>query len=431
MKATDVFTPTSVPTVTYIEREEQNLEKQLENSLKTPGLIISLSGPSKSGKTVLINKIIPQENLIAVSGAAIRTAEMLWERVLNWMEAPSETSSTSSHTVSADVSGKMSGKADILIASADVEGATGAGYAYERTKEKTFARNGIDQVVREIANSDFVLFLDDFHYMNKETQNDVAKQIKEAAEKNVRICTASVPHRSDDVVRGNPELRGRVRAIDFSYWKNEETFEIAKRGFSSLNIVLADEILRRFASEAFGSPQLMQQICLQTCFYLDVDKTLDGNKDFALSEQDIGKILEQTSTATDFSSLLAALHSGPKQRGSTRTPHKLNDGSVGDVYRCILLALSEGEPRLSFNYDEIYQRTRRVCVADPPSGSSVAQALGQFPQICESIQPGIPVIEWDEDVLDIVDPYFLYYLRCSSKMSSLKKTTTTATDLPA
>ena len=32
-----------------------------------------------------------------------------------------------------------------------------------------------------------------------------------------------------------------------------------------------------------------------------------------------------------------------------------------------------------------------------------------------------PVIEWDEDVLDIVEPYFLFFLRCSPHLSELAK----------
>src|SRR3954466_949138 len=96
------------------------------------------------------------------------------------------------------------------------------------------------------------------HYMNKETQQEVARQIKEAAEKGVRICTASVPHRSDDVVRSNPELRGRVRAIDFEYWKLPEILQIADAGFPALGIDLPQGVREYLGNEAFGSPQLMQ-----------------------------------------------------------------------------------------------------------------------------------------------------------------------------
>lgn len=422
MRVYDVFTPAGVPTVTYVEREDQNLEQQLRSAIKTPGQIASLSGPSKSGKTVLINKVIPQDDLIAVSGAAIRTAEMLWERVLTWMGAPSESAVGADHTFGVEAGGSVGGKAGIVFASGETEASASGSYEYARSKLRIFARGGIDQVVKEIANSEYVVFIDDFHYMSKETQVDVARQIKEAAEKSICICTASVPHRADDVVRGNPELRGRVRAIDFAYWKPEETVAIAERGFSALNVDIDRSTIESFASEAFGSPQLMQQICLQACLYLGIEETRPELVRFDISQQDRAKIFEHAAATADFSSLLEALHSGPKQRGTTRNQFGLIDGSTGDVYRCILLAIRQDPPRLSFNYDEIYQRTRHVCKEAAPVGSSVVQALAQINEIAETIQAESRVIEWNEDVLDIVDPYFLYYLRCSSRLMALQRT---------
>jgi hypothetical protein len=421
MNVYDVFTPTAVPTVTYIDRQDQNLEQQLRSAIKQPGLIASLSGPSKSGKTVLVNKVIPPDDLIAVSGAAIRNAEMLWDRVLNWMEAPSATSTTSGHTTGVEATGKASGKANLLFASGKVEGSLGASYENERSKETTVTRAGIDQVVREIANSNFVLFIDDFHYMPKETQSDVARQMKEAAEKGVCICTASVPHRADDVVRGNPELRGRVKAIDFAYWKPVETVEIGVRGFDVLGAKIDRQVIERLSAEAFGSPQLMQQICLQTCFYLQIEEPLRHPQGFNVTESDLKKIFEHAATTTEFSSLLDALHAGPKHRGTPRSEYAFADISRGDVYRCILLALLKDPPQLSFTYDDIYQRTRQVCVGTAPSGSSVAQALSQIHDMAAAIQPETPVIEWSDDVLDIADPYFLYYLRCSPRLDSLQR----------
>jgi hypothetical protein len=96
--ATDVFTPTEVPTVTYVYRQDKDLESQLKLAVKTPGLIVSLSGPSKSGKTVLMKRVIPSDDLITVSGASIKTPDQLWDRVLNWMDAPIETSTKSAAT---------------------------------------------------------------------------------------------------------------------------------------------------------------------------------------------------------------------------------------------------------------------------------------------------------------------------------------------
>jgi hypothetical protein len=240
MKIFEVFTPTDVPTVTYIERQEQDLERQLQNAIKTPGQIVSLSGPSKSGKTVLINKVISKDHLIAVSGAAIKSADGLWDRVLNWMEAPSEVTSSVETEAGGEVEGKVGGKVGIpLFAQGEAEAGAKATYNRASGKEQIRRRSGIDQVVRELSGSDFVVFIDDFHYMTPEVQADVAKQVKEVAEKGVKICTASVPHRADDVVRGNPELRGRVRAIDFAYWAQGDIAKIAEKGFAALGMGMA------------------------------------------------------------------------------------------------------------------------------------------------------------------------------------------------
>ena len=148
----------------------------------------------------------------------------------------------------------------------------------------TVARAGLKQVQYKIAKSDFVVFLDDFHYMPRELQVEVAKQLKAAAELGIKICTASVPHRSDDMVRANTELRGRVQSIDMEYWNLRELEQIGKSGFPWLNMHVDDGFIARLAVEACGSPQLMQTLCLQTCFRLDVVETLPTMKVFLLEE---------------------------------------------------------------------------------------------------------------------------------------------------
>lgn len=419
MRVFDVFTPTGVPTSTYVDRGHLDLEAQLRNAIRTPGMIASLSGPSKSGKTVLMRKVIDQDLLISISGAALKDPNFLWDRVLNWMEAPSQTVSGSTHAV--EVEADVKGSVRVPFVAKGEAGAKGS-YAYDRSSERTYIRAGIDQVVKEIGGSDFVVFIDDFHYMPKEIQTDVARQLKEAAERGVNICTASVPHRADDVVRGNAELRGRVQNIDFKYWSVEETRKIAEQGFSTLGVEIPSSALTSMAEEAFGSPQLMQQICLQTCLRIGIDEVESPTRKIPLSSSELKRAFEQASTTTDFSSLLEALHNGPKQRGTNRNQFAFSDGSKGDVYRCILLGLRENPPRLSFAYDDIYNRAKSVCVGgDAPPGSSVASSLEQLHTIAAEIEPNVAILEWSDDVLDIVDPYFLYYLRCSPRLAALEK----------
>jgi hypothetical protein len=58
VQATEVFTPTDVPTLTYVERPGRNFEADLRNAFNIPKMIVSISGPSKSSKTVLVTKVV-------------------------------------------------------------------------------------------------------------------------------------------------------------------------------------------------------------------------------------------------------------------------------------------------------------------------------------------------------------------------------------
>jgi hypothetical protein len=418
-KATEVFTPNDLPTFTYVERATHKFEERLREALAVPKMIISLSGPSKSGKTVLVNKVIERDNLIPVSGASIRSVDALWGKVLAWMETPTERIETKGSKVQVEVSGKAAGEAGIpLVAKGKVEASGKVGRERDHEIQEKILQSGLTQVIKDIGNSDFVVFIDDFHYIPKELQKEIGMQIKEAAESGVRICTASVPHRADDVVRSNPELRGRVTAIDTSYWIDHELAQIAYRGFDALNADVAPTQIKSLTGEAFGSPQLMQAICLNYCFETKTRESFQTKTRLDVDFVTMQNILERTSTMTDFSSMIAALHSGPRQRGVERKEFLLADESKGDVYRCVLLAMKADPPRLSFPYEEMLKRTRAVSIDESPSGSSVAQALAQMDKLSETIQEA-PVIEWSEDVLDIVEPYFLFFLRCSSYLHTL------------
>lgn len=418
-KATEIFTPNGVPSVTYVSRSTLGLEKRLRDAFLVPNMVVSISGPSKSGKTVLVNKVVAEEHLITVSGASITSPEKLWDSVLDWMGAPSQVMKKSETSLQGQVGGKGSGKVGIpYIAEGQIEGHTTAGAGQKWGNDEVFVRGGLQQVEREIAGSEYTVFIDDFHYINRPTQVELGKQIKEAAEKGIRICTASVPHRSDDVVRSNPELRGRVFAIDIGRWSSTEIQQIADRGFRELGVDLSPQVIAMLVREAFGSPQLMQSICLNMCFEEEIYETLPEHKRVDITGEKISHILERTSTSTDFSRMLSTLHSGPKERGTERRVYEFTDGTSGDVYRCALLAIRADPPALSFSYDEILARSASVCRGMSPQGSSLQSTLGHMSRLAKVVQPD-PVIEWDQDILDIVEPYFLFFLRCSSHLQQI------------
>ncbi len=424
LKATQVFTPSDFPDHTYVARNDSILEKRLRDALETPGEIVSLSGPSKSGKTVLIERVVGQNNLLCVTGASLESPDDLWARVLDLLEQPDEISITGVTTTSIDGTAGGEGEFGIpLFAKAKASGSISLGRESQSGSQRNFGRRGLTQVIAEIANTELVLLIDDFHYMPRHVQTLIAREIKEAARQGVKICTASVPHRSDDVVRGNPELRGRIRAIDSTYWSQDDLLEIPKLGFQLLNSKLDENSLRTFAVESSGSPQLMQCLCLETCFALNIRDTQIDFRDLHVEEDLRREIMEEVATRTDFSSLVRTCHSGPRSRGRNRSTFTFSDGSAGDVYRSVLLSLASDPPSLGFPASSISTRISNICKSEIPTAGSVYQACSQLAAIALTQCPEQRIIEWDDDnkILDIVDPYFLFYIRWSNQLASLAK----------
>ena len=415
-----IFTPNDTPTVTYVGRDDLRLEEKLRTAVKLPKMVVSVCGPSKSGKTVLIKKVVKEDLIISVIGAGITSPEDLWARALQGMGAVTTTSTTK--TTGTQLSGGVKGGGEVgipLVAKGKADAHLDASKSWGNSSTTTLVSAGLTRVIKELSNRDHVIFIDDFHYIKEDLREEIGRQIKVAADNGVKIITASVPHRADDVVRSNTELRGRVSAIDIGYWNPRHLRMIASQGFDSLKVNLEGDTINRLCNEAMGSPQLMQTICFCLCQVMGITKPFANLKNIEVHEEQLSEALSQTSSFTDFSKMLSALHAGPKTRGQERKEHQFIDHTRGDVYRAVLLAIRKDPILMSFTYDALLARIRAVCIGEPPSGSSVNSCLQQMNSITEETQPGRPVLAWDESNLDITDPYFAFFLRCSDKIIAM------------
>lgn len=417
----DVFVPNGTPTHTYVKRAEEKNEEKLTAGLDMPKMVISISGPSKTGKTALVDTQITAERIIPVSGQSLRSANELWQSVMRWIGGPEEIEKIKERVLKAGAAGKASAEAGVIFAKGKAEGEVNGGIELTTAIAEKYGVEFYEAVVKELSGSDFVVFVDDFHYMSEEAQIDIAKSIKAIAERGVRLCIASVPHKSDDMVRANDELTGRIISILFDYWTVQELELIAKKGFSALGVEIAPNIIKGLATESLGSPQLMQSLCLNLCLEKDVRSEQALEKRMEVLDAEYRAALERTTLQTDYSRTVEKLHTGAKERGTQRKEFKFKDGSAGDVYRAILLALIENPPRLSFDYDEIMYRIKAICTEDSPVGSSVQLALKQMDSIAKDIKKDSPVLEWDDDKLEITNPYFMFYLRSSQKIDQIHK----------
>ena len=60
---------------------KEALEDRLGRALAMKGNLVFVSGASKSGKTVLCHKVIPQDKMVSQSGVQITSKEDFWQHV--------------------------------------------------------------------------------------------------------------------------------------------------------------------------------------------------------------------------------------------------------------------------------------------------------------------------------------------------------------
>jgi hypothetical protein len=85
-----VFVPGGQPSITYVERAGLAIEDHLNRAIASPNQIISLSGPTKSGKTVLCRRVLSNREFVWIEGGQVATAKAIWENICYELNLPNE-----------------------------------------------------------------------------------------------------------------------------------------------------------------------------------------------------------------------------------------------------------------------------------------------------------------------------------------------------
>ncbi|HIE2398249.1 TPA: hypothetical protein ACXLBO_006088 [Pseudomonas aeruginosa] len=408
MKVSEVFTPGKFPEFTYIEDHLVKHAQMLHDSLDA-SMTVTLSGPSKSGKTVFIEKNIGKDRLVPVSGAGVNSPNELWGRVFAVVGTPLPAKVTETSGFQGSAGGKVaSGIPGFVQAEANTSG----NWSSSTATQADAAIDYLSLLIKELAGTGLVVFIDDFHYVKPEAGEEISKQIKDAAAKGVLFVLAAVPYHADDAVRANADLRGRATKLDFNYWKKPELLKIATIGFEALNISMPLSIIEALADEAAGSPQLMQALCLNSCFEMGIRERAAETATPTTNLSLIKQVCTRTAQTADYTSIVNLMKDGPKTRGTERNSYLLKTEEVCDVYPLIVKAIALAPPELTIRYANLQQRITSLCAKDTPSGSSVTGACGHMCSIANASE-GRNILEWDatHDVLDILDPYLLFFIR--------------------
>jgi|GEM_PF-1120727 len=431
--ASDVFVPGKFPKYTYNPRTELRLEENLKKYMNTGGTILTVAGPTKTGKSVLLHKIVSNPVWIEVAG--IDSADAFWRKVgdelgtVASIEREEHTDSTRAGDARASVS---------FLNVIQVEGGAGATSGAGAAKRETTSRSPDYESKKALVESLRPLVVDDFHFIPFTAQREIIRSVKPLVFDGMRVIFASITHRGNDVVSAVADMAARVTPLKIGFWSEAELIQIARDGFAVLNVSdRNDALATKLASTSFGSPHIMQKLCLELCEEINgVSMTLPESRQLmAPTDWDsFFKDLVEDASAIRFKSLKR----GPQERGSERTKWTLKDGRSLDGYGLTLAAIASTGPKLTLTKDEIKIAVRSIVRDDAPAPNQTTRVLihmskmaakraSEAPESEEEldIETGLPpildvqpVLEYVEDdtnsALHLVDPFFAYYLRWGS-----------------
>lgn len=386
LKPENVFKPGAYPEYTYVSRNyestEISYELRLKQGLRTAGCLTSLIGPSKMGKTILCEKVIGFDNIVEISGADFNTTNDFWSVVAAKAELPY----MGEITTGRETVDQQNSETDC------------------RTEKYTLSK---DKVIEFYKKKGKVLVIDDFHYAVPEMQLKMAQQLKDAIRRELKVVVVSLPHRSDDAIRQNADLSGRLRLINIEAWTKEDLKEIALKGFSKLKIEIMDEVAEKIAVESLTSPQLMQDICLSIC------TMMEERGESSVKTSILEPAYRFTTMNFDYHDVENVMSKGPNTRGKRRKLYKTKFNKELDLYGLIVESLAKNPPIMELDFETIHRRIENLIPGkeEKPTKQAVREHLGKLQSILGEREDIYRVLEWKDGRVYILDPLFLFYLR--------------------
>ena len=407
MKYQDVFIAGGFPKHTYNPRADLGLEQRLRESREKLCKLVTVTGQTKSGKTVLARSIFPREECVWVDGGSVSAEDDFWQVVLEQLDLFQTTEEETGSGTTATIAAKGNAGANFIVAKGSAE--VGGELAKARSQSRTRARSVSPKIaaLHGLSSSQLPVVIDDFHYLPKQMQGHIVRALKQLIFDGLPVIIIAIPHRRYDAVRVEKEMTGRVLSVNVPVWTNEELTFIPATGFELLGLPLDRPIPTRMAAEAIGSPHLVQDFCRTTCRMAGV-----GNGQPYLDKVDLERVFRDVADISG-RPIFDKLARGPRQR-SDRIQRKLTDGRVVDIYQLVLHALARLRPGLvSIEYEELRSAIRDVADTQVPQLQEVARVLKHMATIAASDESSTPVIDFEEDEkkLHITDPFFAFYLR--------------------
>jgi hypothetical protein len=395
----DVFVAGGQPTYTYVERSAEHIELKLARAIATPNQIVSLSGPTKTGKTVLCRRVLGKRQFVWIDGGQVKSGDDFWSRVAYVLNLPDSSENTTASETKAEVGGSIP-----LVLTAN-----GSQLFRNSTTEKREI-GSLAGAITFLTQNKIMLVIDDFHYIVEEPRTELMRNVKGAVFNGLKVILLSVSHRVFDAIKAEAELTGRFTAISLPHWSSQDLAQIPIKGFAELGTNCPESVVKKLCAEAQESPFLMQKFCWEICFDLGIEHKEFLSTHAVPEDYDLPAMFKRLSLDAGLP-IYQKLAAGPQSR-KVRAKRPLRGGGVADIYQALLLALAESGPKAVISYDELRETLNQILLEQIPQKHEITSALKHLSRISREIGAE-SAVDWDDDnrEINLVDPYLRFYLR--------------------
>lgn len=406
----DVFVAGGQPSVTYVNRAHLGLEGSLKKAMSQPSIIVSVTGSTKSGKTVLCRNVLSDREYVWIDGGEVRTEADLWNKVVTELQAPLEFKEAERTDDSGNLGGHIEGSAGILGTGAKFRLTAGGSQLRAVGTENIVKAEAMRTALDIMTSERITLVIDDFHYIPDTVRAEIVKSVKGSVFRGLRVVLLSTPHRAFDAIKAESEITGRFKHVAVPEWSKPDLEAIALSGFSALNVKCPAKFVTDFAAESQGSPLLMQQFCWNICYDSGIERS-EVKQQAIESSFDLNGVYTEVARDAGLPTY-ENLAKGPQTR-TDRIQRPLQNGKSVDIYQAILLAVAATGPKEKISYNEIRTSLNEILSDKVPQKLEVSNALKHLATKDEQDNKSSRAVDWDEDSLELVitDPFFRFYMR--------------------
>lgn len=410
IKYYDVFVPGGYPTYTYNPRVELKLQENLYLARCNLAKLMIVTGQTKAGKTVLVDKVYPHSENVWVDGGTISSEEMFWETIVEQLNGYTENNLgyNENTQISMSITDSISGGIKLISGSRESSEIQSSSNQYSEIRSRRISNKV--KAIEILKSEKTALVVDDFHYMPQLIQKNIIRALKAPIMVGVPVIFIAIPSRKFEVISIEREMTGRVEQIQMPEWTENDLYTIADKGFNALNVKVREEVINRFAKEALGSPFLMQEFCRAYCRAVGIDEKYNERKQI-ITDVNLVTIFQNVAENSG-RSMFKKLEMGPRAR-SDRKERTMRDGTKTDIYGLVMAALKNLKPTETIKYDTLRTAIREISLDEPPQRGEISRILEKIAEISHTDNSSTPVIDWqkDDDLLTITDPFFAFYLR--------------------